>query len=346
MKKFKLIASIIGPYLPRNVLKVGKFTIDRLETPPKSNIPTKPSVSLEGEALSKDEALVVLDLETTFYTTYYVHWNTEAESSKLASESGKAALDFFLSCLSLPASSYKYFAKIIKIDHVNEEDTGPDSESPTSDPIHILSYKPADIKDTKFYEALLSSEDKEIRDLVNKFYDGVKSEILSQGDSNLKYYKLLEEISSKTLKRLREVEIESGPNYSKILIEIGKSLNLDLKDKEKAKKIKEYANKLRALDYEQIGERIILTAHKFNLGTEVIETLKRVNKYRSRVLVHGTHANSETKLEDHKDVREMARLFLLHFLHKFYGIAHPNLSPVRENDSWYKYSYSRSDTKK
>jgi len=339
MKRFKIIASIVGPYFPKTELSLGKFLIKFSKTTVASNIPPKPTVG------TKDESLVSLNQEILFHSKYYVIWDQEANSSKIAYELGKNDLNYLLSCLELPASSYKYFAKIIRVEHVIDSNA-PDPESPSSDPIHVLSYKPGDLlaETTKFYEAILLTDNQEVKELITKFYEGIKGEILSQGDSNLKYFKLLEEISIKTLKKLKQSNSRNKPNYKEVLDKIKTLINSTSEDIVKVKEMKKFANKLRALDYEQIGERIILTAKEFRLTDEVIKTIQNINKYRAKVLAHSGNEDA-IKLEDSRDIREISRLFLLHYLSKFYSILPPDFNPVKENDSWYQYNYSRSDSK-
>ncbi len=339
MKKFKLIASLIGPYLPKTELSVDKFLISFTDSLLESNIPEKPSVG------AKDEVQVVLSQEVTFHSNCFVTWQADANSGKVAYEQGKEDLNYLTGCLELPASSYKYFAKIIRVDHI-PDNTGPNPESPTSEPIHVLSYEPSELPsiNSKYYESLLAIDNEEVKGLIVKFYDGIKSEILSQGDSNLKYYKILEETSNKTLKKLKEQGGNSAPDYEEILREVKELVNSKVPDGKKVKGIKQYSNRLRALDFEQIGERIILTAQKFNMNSEVIATLKNVNKYRAKVIAHAGDEDAEIKLDDPGDIREMARLFILHYINRFHNIQPPDYQAVKENDSWYRYSYSRSDS--
>ncbi len=340
MKHFKLTASIIGPYLPETEIRIGKFIIKKISSPTQSNFPVKPSVR------TKNEALIQLSQEIVFHSDYYAIWHADAHSSKAAYEQGKSDLNYLLSCLELPVSSYKYFAKIIRIDYLSDEN-GPDPESASSEPIHVLSYVPSNLltADAQYYEFLLLTDVQEIRELITKFYEGIKSEILGQGDSNLKYYKLLEEVSSKTLKRLKEQGVDKEPDYREILENIKLSVTSQSTDKVKVKKVKKFLNELRALNHEQISERIILTARKFGMTEEVVKTLGNVNKYRARVIAHPGDESSDIKLEDSRDVREMARLFIMLFISKFYGMLPPDYTPVKENDSWYQYCYSRSDAK-
>lgn len=338
---FKITASIIGPYLPVDSIKISKYLIYKAKEKIGVMLPPKINASAVGEAM------VIISQDVTFDTKYNVEWETEATSSKVAYEHGKVELDNLVSTLVLPASSYKYFARIIKIEHINEPETGPDPESASSQPVHILGYETKDLpqSDNQYFEKLLLVTEPEIKDLLQKFYSGIKSEVLSTGESNLIYYKILEEISHKVLKRLKKENGKNIPDYAPVLKKVEDLFVEELSDAEKASKIKGYANELRALDYEQIGERILLTAKQFNLSSEVIETLKNINKYRAKVLAHPGRDEPEVKLEDSRDIREMARLFILHYMNRFYNIQPPDYKPVKENDSWYQYNYARSNSK-
>ncbi len=339
MKKFKIIASVIGPYLPISPLEIDKYKIYRIDTKITNAIPPKIT------ATAINESMITISQEITFDTQYIIEWKIEASSSKVAQEVGNVELELLLAYLFLPASSYKYFASIVKIEHLNIQETNPDPESPASPPVHILSYEPKNLSDIdkRYYEKIIAINEPEIKDLLSKFYQGTKSEILSMGDSNLKYYKILEEVSHKTLKRLKKESKNSSPNYTNILKEAENLFRTTSTDQEKVSKIKEYANKLRALDYEQIGERILRAAELFKLKPEIIDVLKNINKYRAKVIAHPGKEDSEVKLQDHRDIREMARLFLLHYMNRFYSVSPPHFEPVKENDSWYRFNYSRSD---
>jgi len=341
LKLFRITASIIGPYLPVGSTQIGKYLVYQAEEKIDVMLPPKINVS------AVDEAMVVISQDITFDTKYNVEWKVEAKSSKVAYEHGKTELDNLISILVLPASSYKYFAGIIKIEHINESETGPDTESASSQPVHVLGYEVKDLAhgDIQYFQKLLLITDLEIKDLHQKFYSGIKSEVLSTGESNLIYYKILEEISHKVLKRLKKKNGKNTPDYSPILKKVEDLFIKESLDTEKARKIKVFANELRALDYEQIGERILLTAKQFNLSSEVIETLKNINKYRAKVLAHPGRDESEVKLEDSRDIREMARLFILHYMNRFYNIQPPDYEPTKENDSWYQYNYARSNSK-
>jgi len=114
LKLFRITASIIGPYLPVGSTQIGKYLVYQAEE--KIDVMLPPKIN----ASAMDEAMVVISQDIVFDTKYNVEWKVVAKSSKVAYEHGKTELDNLISILALPASSYKYFAGIIKIEHINE----------------------------------------------------------------------------------------------------------------------------------------------------------------------------------------------------------------------------------
>lgn len=340
MRRYKITASAIGPYFPIDEVKIGDFVIKKVDRVVSNEIPPK------IQANSVDEALVSISQDIIFDSGYIVEWEREATSSKTVYQQAKIELDELLSCLNIPVSSYKYFSKIVNVEHLNPEESGPDPESPSSDPVHVIGYIPGRFLDEniKFYDFLLSTKESEIKRLRDSFYVGIKEEVLLQGNSDMTYYKILEEISQIVLKRFN-TDTGQLSNYNLLLEELKTVLVEKGNEEQKVIKVKEYANKLRALDFEQIGERIILAARKFNLKPEIIETLKKINIYRARILAHPGKPDAGVKLDDPRDIREMARIFILHYLNKFCGLKIPDYGEVTEKDAWYMHNYARSDAK-
>ncbi len=340
MRRYKITASAIGPYFPTDEVKIGDFIIKKVDRVVSNEIPPKIQVN------SVDEALVSISQDIIFDSAYIVEWERKAISSKIVYQQAKIELDELLSCLNIPIPGYKYFSKIVSVEHLNPEESGPDPESLSSDPVHVIGYVPGRFLDEniKFYDFLLSTKESEIKRLRDSFYTGIKEEVLSQGNSDLTYYKILEEISQIVLKRFN-ADTGQLSNYNLLLEELKTVLVEKGNEKQKVTKVKEYANKLRALDFEQIGERIILAARKFNLKPEIIETLKKINTYRARVLAHPGKPDASVKLDDPRDIREMARIFILHYLNKFCGLKIPDYGEVTEKDAWYMHNYARSDAK-
>ena len=227
-RKYKITASIIGPYLP-NSIEIDKYLIHKFDEKVPVALPTKIT------AKAVNEAMVVISQDVTFDSKYYVEWQIESISSKDAYEQGKVQLDSLTSALVLPASSYKYYAEIIKVEHLNETETSPDPESASSKPVHVLGYEVKNLSDVckDYFEKLILTKDQEVEDLLQKFYTGIKSEVLSTGESNLIYYKILEEISHKTLKRLRKENREDKADYFPVLKKVENIFNKDLSDEEK-----------------------------------------------------------------------------------------------------------------
>src|SRR5258708_12391380 len=109
MRKYRITASIIGPYFPIREVEIGDFILKKVDRTVTNEIPPKIKAS------STDEALVSISQDIIFDSAYIVEWEKESLSSKNAYQEAKIELDVLLSCLNIPLLSSHYFSNIFNL---------------------------------------------------------------------------------------------------------------------------------------------------------------------------------------------------------------------------------------
>lgn len=342
-RHYKITAQLVGPYLPAKSIKIGKFDISKSEQPIPAAIPVPPGVTPDSNScLMRVSQLVEIE------SPHIVTWEVEAVSSKEAYERAKPELDQLVTGLSLPTPGYKYIAKIARVEHIRIAAGDHDPEGIQSEAVHVIGYGFLGLPEAvaSIAESILPLEDKEVSTILGMFKQGIDAEVYGTGNAQLLFFKVLEQVSICTLKRNKAQSSANAPDYSPVLKEIQATLESDSKDETKAKKIKQHAQTLRALDFEQIGERIKRVATVFNFSPEIIGKIDKIVKYRAKVIAHAGSSETEKILDDPRDTREVARIFILSFLSTYYSVDAAKLwelSEVSENNSWYRYTYARSE---
>ena len=342
IRHFSVTAQLVGPYLPVEGIKIGNFDIKRAEQASAPAIPELPGVAPDSKS-----CLVSISHLVTLESPYIVTWEVSAASSKVAYEKAEPELAALVTCMSLPTPGYKYISKILRVEQIRIEDGDHDPESVPSEALHVISYDfqnfPSPV--TSIAESILLLEDDETLAILQLFKQGLDSEVYGTGNAQLLFFKVLEQVSYYTLKRNNETS-KNAPDYAPLLKEIQSVIESSSKAKAKAKKIKQYAQKLRALDFEQIGERIKRVAGTFEFTPEIINKVDKIVKYRAKVIAHAGGSETQEILDDPRDTREVARIFILAYLTAFHSIEVANLwefGQVPEKDVWYRYTYARSD---
>jgi hypothetical protein len=344
---------ILGPYLPKDVSVINEHLevvqLGLLKIP--ELFPVRSSLSASPES---NEMVLTLEYIEAMYnsTKFYLLYTMKTPSGNAAYYEAVKRLDAFCSLLTLTVPGNRYYYKINALGMEPTSEFPIPFESPPSTSLFVASYAGSDnflLEQSKFLSGVnkLVFEDGKLQQALESFSRGLLAEyrLGKEDDSAITAYYRVIELVGNTLGKSKSAE-QKNEEYKDAVMQIKGVINdklLTLSDK--VKRFKEISTLIRRIEDDITNENIRNAGIRFKLGVVMMQRLNRAIHLRNKVVAHANSREKEISLEDSRDFRELAKMFLVNYIGQVHNMDIEVLNTVKgvdERADWYKSSYLNS----
>lgn len=344
-------ASIVGPYLPKNkqVIEDYIFINEQIDQSGWENGPTglkaTPSKGSCGITLSyniktKNSAEIILKVKT------------DSLSSRIAKEIAEVQVKNLCALLSIAVPGCRYFYKMSKVKMLPDANAHSNIESPLSEPLFGISYEKKKIENSEieFIREVMELviKDSVLEEAISYFSKALQAEFYQSvldEKAVLFYFKILELLSPKILKKYKLPQEEKNNLYEKAITTIISKMNEQKNWENKLKDLRQAFSEIKQIDGSIISENIKSAATKIGFQNDGILRLTKMIEMRNEIIAHANKGEKkQITLEDDRDFREIAKIFIKAYIN-LNGIETKDIESIettKEIGGWYMVAYTKS----